>query len=131
MDNREVVFLSLAGGVLPVTTVLGVSSVTASYDLPWIIPFFVLLASPLFAAGGLYMAGVRVGSLQRPSWLPVGSRRTFGNEIPDRYHEEFSPETLEESTRDGAQSDGRLLALGIVYLVSIPVYTVVLWVLFS
>lgn len=131
MDNREVALLTLAGGVLPVVTVLGVFTATATYGLSWIVPVFLLFASPLFAAGGIYLAGVRLGSLRTPSWLPGRRERTFGDEIPDRYHEEFSAETLGESAGESGAYTGRLFALGIVYLISVPVYTVVLWGLFG
>ena len=131
MDNREVALLGLAGGVLPVVTVLGVFSATARYELPWFVPLILLLVTPLFGAVGLYRAGIRLGSLRTPSWLPVGTRRTFGDEIPERYHEEFSPGTLDESTAVVDEPSGRAFALGVIYLVSVPVYTVVLWLLFS
>ena len=131
MDNREVALLTIAGGVSPVATVLGVSTAIAAYRTHWIVPFFLLFVSPLFAAAGLYLAGSRFGALRTPSWLPTGRERTFGDRVPERYHEEFDPETLGATTDRGDPTAGRLLALGIVYLVSIPVYTAVLWTLFG
>lgn len=131
MKQREIGFLAVAGGLLPVVTILGVLAATASFDLPWVVPFFALLVSPLFGAVGLYLVGVRRGSLRTPEWLPTGGRQTFGDQIPARYHEEFAPETLGETTEEPTQSTGRLLALSIVYLVSIPVYTAVIWGLFG
>lgn len=67
MDVREVRSLTLAGGVLHVGTVLGVLSLTARSKLPWVVPLFLLLASPLVAAAGLYVTGIRAGALQTPS----------------------------------------------------------------
>lgn len=137
MDHYETVSFVVAGVVMPISTVLGILWVTAVSNLPWVVPLFLLLLSPLFAAGSFYVAGVRMGALHRPDWLPVGDPQTrgaaptYGDQIPDRHHETFTPESLGRAVSDADGSTNRLLALAIVYLVSIPGYTVLFLLLSS
>ncbi|MCU4798775.1 hypothetical protein OB920_00100 [Halobacteria archaeon HArc-gm2] len=131
MEPREFASLAAAGTVLPVATVAAVLIATVTYGLHWIVPLFLLLFSPVSAAVGFYSYGVRTGSLRRPSWWPAGERRQFGDQIHDRYHEEFTAEMLAQPTVDDAGPSGRLLALALVYLVSTPVYTLLFWGLFG
>lgn len=59
---------------------------------------FVLVVSPLLAAGGLYLVGLLQGyDLPAPRALPVGGRRTLADEVPGRYHDAFAAETLDRS----------------------------------
>ena len=116
---------------MPVATIGAVMWATAAFGFPWFVPLFLLLVSPLIAAGGLYLAGVRSGSISAPTWLPVAGPQRFGDRIPDRYHEEFSPETLHAPAEEPPASAGRLVALGVIYLVSVPVYALVFWGLFG
>lgn len=131
MDASEFASLAVAGAVLPVATVAAVLTATVTYGLHWIVPLFLLLLSPVFAAFALYAFGARTGSLRTASWLPVGGPQQYGDQIPDRYHEEFTAEMLAEPTVDDTGPSGRFLALALVYLLSTPVYTLVLWGLFG
>jgi hypothetical protein len=128
MDGRRFAAVVLAGLLLPVLTVFVVLTVAQQGGVPPIISLLALVVGPLFAIVMTYASAI-VGSLSVPfeEHLPMRQRRTFRDRIPDHYHDTFSVETLDQPVDDSDSRQRSIITMSLLYLVSIPIYTLLLW----
>jgi hypothetical protein len=132
MDYRWYGTIVVSGLVLPIATVFGALSVAIDVEIPPQLTFVVLLVLPLVAIVLTYaMALYSDLSVPFEDRLPYGGQAQFRDEIPEHYQDAFATETLDappESTADGSNT---IVTAYLVYLVSIPVYTLVVWLFLS
>lgn len=120
MDARSPAAYAVAGLVLPAVTVAAVAALVAATGLPWVVPLFLLVVGPALAAAGFYVLGRQRGyDLPGPAWLPGGEPVTLRDQIPARYHEEFSPETLSRSAATGDDLLERVVPYAVLYNVGV------------
>lgn len=134
-DLRRTATLVLAGLVLPLATVVFVVLVTGAYELPWIVPFLVLIAGPPIGLSTMAVALVQSGyGLPLPEWVPVphwvrsGRNATLGQRLPDHQRDAFARETL--AAEAGGPADDRIATLATLlalYLVAVPVHALLIW----
>lgn len=128
MDLRWYAVIVISGLLLPVLTVITVLDAAVNFDLPVILPLLVLLAGPVLAIGVTYALAMYSGlSVPLADRLPGRNQRKFKDEIPEHYHDTFAPETLDAPAESDGDGPNRILTAYLVYLVSVPVYTLLLW----
>jgi len=131
MDVRWYATVVVSGLVLPILTVLVAVGAAIRVSFPPQLTLVLLLAGPLIALGATYaMAMYSDLAVPFEDQLPFGSGPTqFRDQIPEHYHDTFAPETLAEQTAEAADGPNTLITAYLVYLVSIPVYTLIVWLL--
>lgn len=118
---------SLTGHVLPL---LAVALSLALVDFAVVgqqAAFLALVVAPL---AGLLVLGVGWVAATNPADRPPGGTIRFKHQVPERYHEEFSRETLEQVVEedDGMPPALRYLAL---FFAATPAHSVLVVVLFA
>ncbi|WP_226023095.1 hypothetical protein [Halomicrobium salinisoli] len=130
-DVRRYGRFVLSGLVAPVATVIATLEIGNAFDVPSIYVLFTLFVVPLLGLGSAYVTGVRTAGLPAPDWLPIGGTRRFRDQIPERHHEAFAVETLnQEQEPENAHLAGVLVHY-LVYLAAVPVHAALLIALFS
>jgi len=131
MDVRWYATVVVSGLVLPILTVLVAVGAAIRVSFPPQLTLVLLLAGPLIALGATYaMAMYSDLAVPFEDRLPVGSGpEQFRDQVPDRHHDAFAPETLDEPTESAAEGPNNLITAYLVYLVSVPVYTLIVWLL--
>lgn len=98
VHRRDLEWRVFVGVVLPLFTIAAVRSATIRWELPAFVPLLVLFALPLL------FGMILVGASPWGSGRLGGSAHTCPEEmrdrIPDRYHEEFDVETLNQSVEE-------------------------------
>lgn len=130
-DVRQYGLFVLSGLIAPVATVIATLAIGDAFDVPSFYVIFALFVVPLLGLGSAYVMGVRTAGLPAPDWFPVGGRRRFRDEIPERYHEEFGVETLNREREPDTSRLASVLVYYLVYLAAVPVHAALLIVLFS
>lgn len=130
-DVRQYGLFVLSGLIAPVATVVATLAIGNAFDVPSFYVVFALFAVPLLGLGSAYVVGVRTAGLPAPDWLPIGGTRRFRDEIPERYHEEFGVETLNQEQEPENPRTAKVLVYYLVYLAALPVHAALLIVLFG
>jgi len=132
MDYRWYGTIVVSGLVLPIATVFGALSVAIDMEIPPQLTFAVLLVLPLLAIVLTYaMALYSDLSVPLEDRLPYGGQTQFRDEIPEHYQDAFAAETLDAPAESAADGSNTIVTAYLVYLVSIPVYTLVVWLFLS
>lgn len=131
MDVRWYATVVVSGLLLPILTVLAAVGAAIRVDFPAQLTLVLLLAGPLVAIAMTYaMATYSDLAVPLADRLPFGSGpEQFRDQVPEQYHDTFAHETLAEPTADAADGPNDLVTAYLVYLVSIPVYTLIVWLL--
>lgn len=125
-DRRTLEWLVVAGVVLPLATVGAVRWAALTWGLSTGVVLLLLFGLPLIA--GLLLIGSgpwEVGPLGRS---PDTGPERFRDQIPDRYHEEFALETLNETVEEDPGPDPRR-RFGLLYCFMVPAFALVVMLL--
>ena len=129
MDVRWYAMVVVSGLVLPIGTVLLALRAAIAMEFPPQLTFVVMLAIPVLAIASTYAMAIYSGlSVPFEDRLPVGGRQ-FKDQVPDHYHDTFAPETLDAPATTREDGPNTIVTAYLVYLVSIPVYTLIAWLL--
>jgi hypothetical protein len=132
MDVRWYATVVVSGLVLPILTVFVALRAAIGMEFPPQLTFVVMLAVPLLAIVSTYAMAIYSGlSVPFEDRLPVGGGRQFRDQVPEHYHDTFAPETLEAPATTSENGPNTIVTAYLVYLVSVPVYTLVVWLLLS
>lgn len=120
--------LVFAGVVAPLATVLAVVALSGAYDLPWIVPFFLLVLAPPLSALSLLVVLLQSGhEVPIPDWAPgaewLGAqrRRTVGDRLPEHHRDAFSAETRGAASED-LDAVAPLVHTYLLYLLAVPIH---------
>jgi hypothetical protein len=129
MDVRWYATVVVSGLVLPILTVLVALRVAIGTEFPPQLTFVVMLAVPLLAIASTYAMAIYSGlSVPFEDRLPGGGRQ-FKDQVPEHYHDTFAPETLDAPATTAEDGPNTAVTAYLVYLVSVPVYTLIVWLL--
>lgn len=125
-DRRSLEWLAVSGVVLPLATIAVVRWAALTWELDLVPVAVALFALPLIAVALLVGSGPwEAGPLGRS---PDTGPDRFRDQIPERYHEEFAVETLNETVEeDPGPSQFRVYAM--LYCAMVPTLTIVVMIL--
>jgi len=130
-DVRRYGLFVLSGLIAPVATAIATLAIGNAFDVPSIYVLFALFVIPLLGLGSAYVKGVRTAGLPAPDWLTIGGERRFRDELPERYHEAFAVETLNQEQEPENAHIAGVLVYYLVYIAAVPVHAALLIALFS
>lgn len=130
MDVRWDATILVSGLVLPALTVLVALDTAIRFEIPPQLTFALLLAVPLVAIAMTYATALYSDiSVPLQDRLPYGGPRQFEDEVPGQFHDAFAAETLDAPVAAATDGPDRVVTASLVYLISIPVYTLTAWLL--
>lgn len=125
-DRRTLEWLVLSGVVLPLATVGVVRWAALAWRLSAGVVLLVLFGLPFLMAVALVGSGPwEAGPLGR---APDAGPERFRDRIPERYHEEFAAETLNDEVDEGSEPGPRH-RFALVYSVMVPAVTFLVMIL--